>query len=321
MINSSEPLVSIVTPCYNGERFLGDFFDSILNQNYKNIEVFFINDGSTDRTEEIAIRYKEKFVANNMQFHYIKQKNRGQAVAINQALPLIRGKYFMWPDADDILLPNNISKKVEVLEKNTEIGLVMAQAVIIRETGEKTGKILKRDYSIKKDNLFLDFIFEKNIIFCPGIFMCRTEMFRKCVPDMQIYAGRGGQNWQILLPILYQYKYAYIDEVLYGYRIVSNSHSRQMLDAHEYINRYKMHQEILIHTIERIDMKNDQKKKLIDRVKVKYYRLNMILFYKAGERKKSREEFYKIMKARQLGIQDLKNIIKIACIRLHIGNF
>lgn len=321
MINNSEPLVSIITPCYNGERFLGDFFDSILNQNYRNIELFFINDGSTDKTEEIAIRYKEKFVDNNMQFHYIKQENGGQAVAINQALPLIQGKYFMWPDADDILLPNNISKKIEVLEENTDIGLVMAQAVIIKESGEKTDKILKRDDCSKKDNLFLDFIFERNIIFCPGIFMCRTEMFRKCVPNMQIYAGRGGQNWQMLLPVLYQYKYAYIDEVLYGYRVVSNSHSRQMLDAQEYINRYKMHQEILIHTIESIDMNEGRKRRLIDKVKVKYYRLNMILYYKAGERKKSHREFYKIIKAKHLGIQDLKNIIKIICIRFHIGDF
>lgn len=321
MINNNEPLVSIITPCYNGDKFLADFFDSILEQNYSNIEMFFINDGSTDKTEEIALEYKEKFQESNIQFHYLKQENKGQAAAINSALPLVKGKYLMWPDADDVLLSNNIRKKVEVLEENKEIGLVMAQAVIIKETGEITNKILKRNYSLRKDNLFLDFIFEENVIFCPGIFMIRMDMFRESVPNMQIYAGKGGQNWQMLLPMLYQHKYTYIDEILYGYRVVSNSHSRQMANEAEWIKRYQMHQEILLHTIDNIDMENRDKEKLIKKIKVKYNRYNMILYCKMGEGKKCRKEFYKIVKAGQIGIQDLKNIIKIICIKLNIGNF
>ena len=51
----TKPLVSIITPCYNGEAFLKRYFESILNQTYPNLELIFINDGSTDRTEEIAL--------------------------------------------------------------------------------------------------------------------------------------------------------------------------------------------------------------------------------------------------------------------------
>ena len=53
--------VSIVTPCYNGEKYLERFLKSILNQSYGNIELIFINDGSTDQTEEIIKKYKEEF--------------------------------------------------------------------------------------------------------------------------------------------------------------------------------------------------------------------------------------------------------------------
>ena len=58
--------VSIVTPCYNGEKYLERFLKSILNQSYGNIELIFINDGSTDQTEEIIKKYKEEF---DLQLH------------------------------------------------------------------------------------------------------------------------------------------------------------------------------------------------------------------------------------------------------------
>ena len=54
----NKPLVSIVTPCYNGESYLSRFFDSILNQTYTNLEVVLINDGSTDRTENVVNQYR-----------------------------------------------------------------------------------------------------------------------------------------------------------------------------------------------------------------------------------------------------------------------
>ena len=57
--------VSIVTPCYNGEKYLERFLKSILNQSYGNIELIFINDGSTDQTEEIIKKYKEEFDLHN----------------------------------------------------------------------------------------------------------------------------------------------------------------------------------------------------------------------------------------------------------------
>ena len=60
MINKNKPLVSVITPCYNGEKFLHRFLDSVLNQTYTNVEFIFINDGSFDKTEEIVFSYKER---------------------------------------------------------------------------------------------------------------------------------------------------------------------------------------------------------------------------------------------------------------------
>ena len=94
-----------------------------------------------------------------------------------------------------------------------------------------------------------------------------------------------------------------------------------MANEAEWIKRYQMHKDILLHTIDHMDMESGEKEKLIRKVEVKYHRYNMILYCKMGEGKNCRKEFYKIVKARQIGIQDLKNIIKIICIKLNIGNF
>ena len=97
----TKPLVSIITPCYNGEAFLKRYFESILNQTYPNLELIFINDGSTYRTEEIALSYRERLEKRGITYIYEKQENAGQAAALNRGLKLFTGEYLTWPDSDD----------------------------------------------------------------------------------------------------------------------------------------------------------------------------------------------------------------------------
>ena len=111
MINKL-PLVSIIVPCYNGEEFVCRFLDSIIIQSYCNIELIFINDGSTDRTEEIVLSYIQKFDDKNITLKYIYQKNGGQADAINQGLQVFEGEFLTWPDSDDTLHKDSIRNKV-----------------------------------------------------------------------------------------------------------------------------------------------------------------------------------------------------------------
>ena len=73
-----KPLVSIITPCYNGESYITCFLDSILYQTYPNIELWIVNDGSKDKTEEIILSYKSKFDDKGYKLNYIYQENAGQ---------------------------------------------------------------------------------------------------------------------------------------------------------------------------------------------------------------------------------------------------
>ena len=104
------PLVSIVTPCYNGEKYLERYFESILQQTYTNCQLIFMDDGSTDNTREIVTTYKEKLANKGMSVEYYYNMNRGQAYAVGEGLKHIKGEYYIWPDADDILTPDSIQK-------------------------------------------------------------------------------------------------------------------------------------------------------------------------------------------------------------------
>ena len=133
-----KPLVSIITPCFNGEKYLDRFFRSVLNQTYENLELIFINDGSSDKTEEKVLNYKDELKNRNICFTYLYQDNAGQAAALNKGLKVFKGDYLVWPDSDDELVPDSIEKRVDFLEKHPELGIMRSNGIVINdETGEQ----------------------------------------------------------------------------------------------------------------------------------------------------------------------------------------
>src|SRR4051812_16000050 len=96
MIKGSE-LVTVVIPCYNQARFLGEAIESVLRQTHRAREVVVVDDGSTDGTAAVAARYPD--------VQLIRQPNRGLAAARNRGLAESRGAYLVFLDADDRLLP------------------------------------------------------------------------------------------------------------------------------------------------------------------------------------------------------------------------
>jgi len=114
-ITNKKPLVSIVIPCYNAEKYVGEAIESALNQKYSPIEVIVINDGSTDNSLE-AIRNYEKLI------YYETQANKGPSIARNRGLQISTASYIQFFDADDLLDPQKISKSLD--EFSHEIGVV-----------------------------------------------------------------------------------------------------------------------------------------------------------------------------------------------------
>lgn len=285
--------VSIITPCYNSEKFISRYLDSVLNQTYKNIELILIDDGSTDKTKEIIKSYNSQFKKNGMDIKYLYQKNSGQAAALNKGLKVFSGDYITWPDSDDILTNDSIEKKVSFLEKNKDYAYVRTDGMILDEANNKIKGYFAKNNDYKfKENLFLDFIMENNVWFAPGCYMVRTSDFIDVNPKKEIYSGRGGQNWQMILPLAYKYKCGYIDEALYIYVVRNDSHSRNVNTLREQIKRCNEHEEILTNTINNMYINQKEKDKYLHIIKKKYCvkKFSLACSYKNS---KLADEYYK----------------------------
>lgn len=252
-----EKLVSVITPCFNGEDFLDRFFNNILEQTYKNIELIFINDGSNDRTEQIALFYKPLIEASKHSFIYIYQENAGQAAAVNKGIKVFSGDYLMWHDADDILCENNIKRKVEFMEEHPQFGIAQCYG---KEVHEQDLSKKLRDFGrippSGKDNLFEDLIMKKNVEYSPGLFIVRSSAFLTVNPQRDIFESRRGQNMQMLLPVVYNFPCGYIREDLFTYVIREQSHSHGRITMEELIKRSGERRIMLMETLKRIDMKD-----------------------------------------------------------------
>lgn len=246
-----QPLVSIITPCYNGETFLDRYFQSVLNQTYTNLELIFINDGSTDKTEEIALEYKEKLERKGIKFIYAFQKNQGQAAALNRGLKLFTGDYLTWPDSDDEMFPTCIQKKVEFLENNTEYGLCACKIMSVDEKYPDIVINMMELQTKTKEEMFLSLLRIKTV-FTPIAYLVRTSAFLKVIPDREIFSGKGGQNVQILLPLAHEFECGLLNEILGKYYIRQDSHSHGQVEHEQVIQQLKNYETIVMETLKKI---------------------------------------------------------------------
>lgn len=128
------PLVSIIAPCFNGERYLEEALAAIYAQKYPNFEVIIVDDGSSDASVSMLESLKEIYG-----FQLYCQENQGVSAALNHGLQYANGKYVATPDLDDVMLPESLTVRVAHLEKYLDAGVVSANSRYI----DSEGKILK----------------------------------------------------------------------------------------------------------------------------------------------------------------------------------
>lgn len=215
--------ISIITPCYNGEEHLKPHIESILAQTYKNMEYIFVNDGSTDSTEDIILSYQDRFKAKDIHFIYLKQKNKGQASAINLGLKYMQGEYFSGIDSDDILLPEFVAEMSAFLESHPECSICFPIADVVKEKTYEHLRYRERKLLPKMVDTFIDdMIKDYNMPVYPS-YMIRMSDFVKIYPDKNIYEGKSSQNIQLILPFVYRRQVGYLQKCLIKY--VERKHS------------------------------------------------------------------------------------------------
>ncbi len=131
------PKISIILPVYNGEKYLEKAIDSIIYQSYKNWELIIINDGSTDKTEQIIYKY-----ANNRIKYHKNKTNLGLIATLNKAIDLCTGEYIARMDADDISDNKRLKKQVDFLDNHPDVSLCGTNATLIDGDENKKGNII-----------------------------------------------------------------------------------------------------------------------------------------------------------------------------------
>lgn len=115
-------------PVYNGERYLREAIESILNQTFTGFEFVILNDGSTDRSAEIVRSYDDPRIR-----FYENDHNIGLTLTLNRGLRLLEGEYVARMDADDISVPHRLAKQVDFLDTHADVGVVGTAITIIDE--------------------------------------------------------------------------------------------------------------------------------------------------------------------------------------------
>src|SRR3989442_14959767 len=124
MVEGTPPSVSVVIPVYNGERYLVDAIQSVLDQTYQNFEVIVVDDGSTDGSAAVAKRFGEAI-------RFVHQANGGVCKARNTGIAAARGGYLAFLDQDDLWLPDKLAVQVAYLDSHPEVGAVYCQCQVM----------------------------------------------------------------------------------------------------------------------------------------------------------------------------------------------
>ena len=167
-LTSKIPLVSVVMSVYNGEKYLREAIDSILNQTFTDFEFIIINDGSTDNTLKIIKSYKDPRIV------LISRKNKGLVASLNEGIGKAKGKYIARMDADDVSLPERFEKQVEYMIQHPGVGLIGSQVALIGENGEIVNPLISRpikDQHIKLLNGYGTVITHVAALFKKDLFM------------------------------------------------------------------------------------------------------------------------------------------------------
>jgi glycosyltransferase involved in cell wall biosynthesis len=215
-----EALVSIIIPCYNGEKFIGETIRSVMKQTYRHWNLIVVDDGSIDNSKKVV----EGF-ADDKRIQYTYQQNAGVSSARNKGITMAEGEFVCFLDADDIWTESNLEKKLSMLQQNPDIGWVFSDMYMADAT-LKTSSLapVGTDRNIL-NNLLL---WESEVV--PG--PCSNLMVRsKCLKEKKISFDTKlstAADLDFCMQLASNYKGKRIAEPLFYYRVLNNSMSKSV---------------------------------------------------------------------------------------------
>lgn len=244
----NQPLVSVITPIYNGYKYIDQCVESVVLQSYENWELLLIDDGSTDQSLEKIYKWinkdsRIKFLA------HPNNSNKGVSLTRNLGITYSSGKYIALLDCDDIWFSEKLQKQVEILEDDPELTLVYCKAVVIDDDGfslDKSNKNIEFPHIAGngypgKHNIFNELLNE--IIWIP----CPTVVFpKKIINEIGGFQENLKHQCEDLIFFILASNLGaayFINDFLAEYRIHSNSYTSKnpwqisIFEVYETINK------------------------------------------------------------------------------------
>jgi glycosyltransferase involved in cell wall biosynthesis len=179
---SDLPLVTVITPSYNQANFLEETIQSVLSQDYPNLEYFIFDGGSNDGSVEIIQKYAHRLAG------WVSEKDRGQADAINKGFARATGSIVAWVNSDDFYLPGAISAAVAALQAAPDAALVFGDVVSVDAAGKIFNVMTYGPWG-------LDELMQFNILGQPGVFMRRSALEQAGYLDLSYHYMLDHHLW------------------------------------------------------------------------------------------------------------------------------
>ena len=208
------PLVSAFMKSFNHERFIAEAIESVLTQDFEDLELIIVDDASTDASREIVERYAEQDPRIRVIFH---ERNLGISKVVNDGIDAARGKFVSQIDSDDVWVTDKLTKQLAVLEEDENV-IVWSEGELIDENGRSLGKSFSekdRSVSKKKSGDLFETLLSGNYIFGSTLMYKRTNLGDLRYDKRFLY----NNDYKFLLQLAHNYKFCYVAEPLAKYRV------------------------------------------------------------------------------------------------------
>lgn len=271
----SQPLVSVLIPGYNCEEYIEECITSVLNQTYSNIEIVFVNDGSTDKSRAVVASLSDKI-------KIIDQENMGRGGARNTCLKHYSGDYVTFLDADDLLISDSIEKRVSFLESKQEFDWVCADAMEFNEAGDMRKFMKQFSWVSWQDDIFSQLL--------RGCFSLTTTVLLRASLARDIGSFRSelnyGEDIDYFMKAALLGRLGYINEVVSKRRI----HDSQAVSST--YNRWNSRVDIYTNFTAPIELSSIQKICIKKYLSHAYFKLGEC-YWERYDMKSARENFLK----------------------------
>lgn len=274
----AQPLISVIIPCYNGEKFIRDAVESVFSQSYENLELIIVDDGSTDKSKDIIKQYtgdkRIKLIENECNKGIPKTKNIGLSAA--------KGEYVAFLDQDDVWMRTKLESQLRVFEQEDEVSVVCT-GMILTDKNMKGREIFKGFDDSDQEELL------KNLYLNPINSSSLMLIRRECISKMGIFDENliGWDDYELLMRLATKFRVKYVRKTLVKKRVHSKSTHlssavfnegrkvfKHVLRLHPFLKKYERTKEATLFFTE------------------------VIILLKKGERKLARQKLKKGMKVK-----------------------